>query len=282
VAKGAKIKPFNLTTIYIMNSGLLKPKDEFNEELRQRIAIGQSFIDRYNGRLTPMEFEAMEKEFRIWDLYNKTWLEQAFLGPDNSYCREYKEASVGRVDDLLAIANNVDTRDIKYRASIFKDKVEPKLENLQGLLARIDFIRQAPIPQPYTPKPPTAPLSHLHPAVQQAAGSLFDTNHYPHAIQAACTALEKAIQHKSGQSASVTGTALIGRAFPKDNPLLTLSADQGEREGYGFLYRGLLQAVRNHYAHNLTEISAPRALEWLSFISALFHKLDEAQLTPAP
>jgi hypothetical protein len=92
--------------------------------------------------------------------------------------------------------------------------------------------------------------------------------------------LEKAIQQKSGQSASVTGTALIGRAFPKDNPLIHLSDDQGEREGYGFLYRGLLQAIRNHYAHNLTEIPAARALEWLSFISALFYKLGEAQPTP--
>jgi uncharacterized protein (TIGR02391 family) len=119
-------------------------------------------------------------------------------------------------------------------------------------------------------------LAHLHPTVQQAAGKLFADAHYPQAIQTACTSLEKAVQHKAGQSASVTGTALLGKAFPKDNPLITLSSDQGEREGYGFLYRGLLQAVRNHYSHNLTEIPAARALEWLGFISALFYKLDEA------
>lgn len=120
-------------------------------------------------------------------------------------------------------------------------------------------------------------LAHLHPTVQQAAGSLFATNHYPQAIQSACTALEKAIQQKGGQAGNMTGTALIGKVFPKDNPLVSLSDDQGEREGYGFLYRGLLQAIRNHYAHNLTPIPAPRALEWLAFISALFYKLDEAQ-----
>lgn len=119
-------------------------------------------------------------------------------------------------------------------------------------------------------------LTHLHPTVQNAAGSLFATNHYPQAIHSACTALEKAIQVKAGQSASITGTTLLGKAFPKDKPLISLSDDQGEREGYSFLYRGLLQAIRNHYAHNFTEIPAARALEWLGFISALFYKLDEA------
>jgi uncharacterized protein (TIGR02391 family) len=126
---------------------------------------------------------------------------------------------------------------------------------------------------------PTAPntLTHLHPTVQKVASSLFATNHYPQAIQVACTALEKAIQQKGGQPASVTGTILISKVFPKDNPPVSLSDDQGEREGYGFLFRGLLQAIRNHYSHNLTEIPAARTLEWLGFISALFYKLDEAQ-----
>jgi uncharacterized protein (TIGR02391 family) len=119
-------------------------------------------------------------------------------------------------------------------------------------------------------------LAYLHPTVQQVSTSLFATNHYPQAIQVACTALEKAIQQRGGQSASTTGTALISKVFPKDNPPLSLSDDQGEREGYGFLYRGLFQAIRNHYSHNLTAITAPRALEWLGFISALFYKLDEA------
>jgi hypothetical protein len=121
-------------------------------------------------------------------------------------------------------------------------------------------------------------LTHLHPAIQQVAGKLFIDGHLPQSIQSACTALEKAIQQKAGQSGSVTGTILIGRVFHKDNPLLWLADDQGEREGYGLLYRGLLQAIRNHYSHNLTEIHAPRALEWLGFISALFYKLDESVL----
>jgi hypothetical protein len=47
-------------------------------------------------------------------------------------------------------------------------------------------------------------------------------------------------------------------------------------------YQGSVQAIHNHYAHNLTEIPAPRALEWLAFLSALFYKLDEALPSATP
>jgi uncharacterized protein (TIGR02391 family) len=174
------------------------------------------------------------------------------------------------IDDLHAPVSNI----VQYLLS--KYEKEKTTDTVKELQQQVENLKQQPLAY-------SSDLSHLHPAVQQAAGSLFATNHYPQAIQSACTVLEKAIQQKGGQSVgTMTGTALIGKVFPKDNPLLSLSDDQGEREGYGFLYRGLLQAIRNHYAHNLTEIPAPRALEWLGFISALFYKLDEAQPTATP
>jgi hypothetical protein len=43
------------------------------------------------------------------------------------------------------------------------------------------------------------------------------------------------------------------------------------------LYQGSVQAICNHYAHNLTEIPSAHALQWLSFISTLFYKVDEGQ-----
>jgi hypothetical protein len=53
--------------------------------------------------------------------------------------------------------------------------------------------------------------------------------------------------------------------------------------GFMNLYQGTVQAIRNHYGHNLTEIADPiRALEWLGFISALFRVLDESILTVSP
>jgi uncharacterized protein (TIGR02391 family) len=120
-------------------------------------------------------------------------------------------------------------------------------------------------------------LATLHPTLQQAAGSRFASGHYSDAIQKACTALEKVVQAKVGQPATITGTSLMTTAFSKNNPLIQLAADPNEQLGFMNLYQGTVQALRNHYAHNLTELTDPaRALEWLGFISALFYKLDDA------
>lgn len=126
------------------------------------------------------------------------------------------------------------------------------------------------------------PLAHLHPAVQSAVGSRFADEYYSDALHKACTALEKAVQDKANQSPEPTGATLMSKVFSKDKPILTVSTNQGEQEGYMFLYRGLAQAIRNHYAHNDPATDPARALEWLSFISALFYKLDEASETGTP
>ena len=120
----------------------------------------------------------------------------------------------------------------------------------------------------------------MHPIVQQAAGSRFDSTHYSDAIQKPCTALEKAVQAKSGQPATATGTSLMTTAFSQKNALIQLTTDPTEQFGFMNLYQGTVQALRNHFAHNLTELTDPaRALEWLGFISALFYKLDESATT---
>jgi uncharacterized protein (TIGR02391 family) len=128
---------------------------------------------------------------------------------------------------------------------------------------------------------PSTNLANLHATVQQAAGSLLASAHYPQAILAACTALDKVVQNRAKLPATTVGTALMTTAFSAKNPLIQVSQDTNEQIGFMNLYQGSVQAIRNHYAHNLTEIPAARALEWLGFISALFYKLDEAQPIPA-
>jgi uncharacterized protein (TIGR02391 family) len=129
---------------------------------------------------------------------------------------------------------------------------------------------------------PSHSLSTLHPTVQQVAASRFASAHYSDAIQKACTALEKAVQVKSGQPKTATGTSVMTTAFSQKNALIHMADDPTEQFGFMNLYQGAVQALRNHFAHNLTELTdAARALEWLSFISALFYKLDEAQPKPA-
>jgi uncharacterized protein (TIGR02391 family) len=124
-------------------------------------------------------------------------------------------------------------------------------------------------------------LAHLHPTIQNAAGSRFATAHYSDAILAACTALDKAVQAKV-QRPDLNGKQLMDVSFTPKNPVLRLSQQDNEQTGFMLLYQGVMLAIRNHYAHNLTEIDPARALEWLGFISALFYKLDEAQSSVTP
>jgi cell division septum initiation protein DivIVA len=105
------------------------------------------------------------------------------------------------IDDLGGSAFNI----VQHLLSKYQQ--EKTVNTVEELQQQIEALKQ---PLAYS-----SDLSHLHPAIQQIAGSLFATNHHPQAIQSACTALEKAIQQKSGQSASMTGTALIGKSSPK-------------------------------------------------------------------
>jgi uncharacterized protein (TIGR02391 family) len=121
------------------------------------------------------------------------------------------------------------------------------------------------------------PLGLMHPLVHQSAGKLFVDGHYPQALLNACTALDKALQQQTGQPADLTGSALMTKVFSPGNPLIRISTVQGEQQGYMFLFNGLVMAIRNHYAHNLTELnSAERALEWLGFVSALCYQVQWA------
>lgn len=131
-------------------------------------------------------------------------------------------------------------------------------------------------PNPYS-LPGHHPLGLMHRLVHYSAGPLFVNGHYPQALLAACTALDKTLQQHTGQPAELTGTALMNKVFSPENPLIRLSPVKGEQQGYLFMFNGLTQAIRNHYAHNLTELSsAHRALEWLGFISVLCHQIESA------
>ena len=152
----------------------------------------------------------------------------------------------------------------KYHEIIYY--VRQELESIEGEATAI------------TPVAVPLALTHLHPTVQKVAGSRFVSGHYSDAIQKACTALEQAVQIKSGQPAGTTGASVMTTAFSKNSPLIRLAIDPNEQFGFMALYQGAVMALRNHFAHSLTELTdTARALEWLGFFSALFYMLDEAQ-----
>lgn len=134
--------------------------------------------------------------------------------------------------------------------------------------------------QIHTASVPTSLLTHLHPTMQQVAGKLFADGHSAEAIHKGCTALEKEVQARI-QRPDLAGKQLMDAAFTPNSWRIRLSHEPNEQLGFMNLYQGSIQALRNHYAHNLTQVSDPnRAMEWMSFLSALFYKLDDT--VPAP
>lgn len=117
--------------------------------------------------------------------------------------------------------------------------------------------------------------NHVHPAVLSAAGELFQDGYYLEAVRNTVIALEKEVKHRSGRT-SLIGKDLMTTAFSAKNPLITLDATESVREGYMYLFAGETMALRNPLAHGKSELSYVEAVEWLSFLSALFRKMDAA------
>jgi uncharacterized protein (TIGR02391 family) len=253
------------------------PKGEFKFKIEMQIAEGWAILQTFHEFDMKHQFSKIERAYERWNLYNYNFLEESFNDflPD-SYAAKYKESGTA---ELQQIASELfkKTDSLAFRHDFFADFITPKIEYLGDILAQLDFMYHvvAGPPPPLADNRPS--LAHLHPTIQQVIGSLFASNHYPQAILAACTALDKAVQAKAQLPPTTVGTALMTTAFSAKSPLIQLSQDANEQMGFMNLYQGSVQAIRNHYAHNLTEIPAARALEWLSFISALFYKLDEAQ-----
>ena len=120
----------------------------------------------------------------------------------------------------------------------------------------------------------------LHKSVAFAAKKLFKDGHYSQAIFEACKLLNKKVQEKSGLEED--GKKLMLKAFSVNNPLLKLNenstqSDKDEQEGFMHLFAGVIQGVRNPKGHELMNLEDPyRTLDYLSFISLLFYRLDES------
>ncbi|MGI4872066.1 MAG: TIGR02391 family protein [Janthinobacterium lividum] len=263
-----------------MSTALTIPKSKFRVELELQIAEGRAILEVAYTDI--IQFEEREKQYRLWNAYNKDFLKNAFTVPDSEYFKEY-EVSRNQVKKLTLVSIGHDSDSFNFRQGFFTSDFSEKIEHLESLLSRIEFIPQETRKQePVLPSVSISDLAHLHPTVQTAASKLFSDTHYPQAIQAASTALDKAVQAQAQLPASTVGTSLMTTAFSPKAPLIQLSQDSSEQTGFMNLYQGQVQALRNHYAHNLTTIPAARALEWLGFLSALFYKLEEAQSMNAP
>jgi uncharacterized protein (TIGR02391 family) len=261
-----------------MKSQLLVSKEKFAADATARIAEGRRILDEYAKPHNRDEFTQLYRNYERWSSTTYAWLGHVFSGERSSYMTAYENAGAWDTNKMQA-AWQMRPDGFEYRSKFFSQTVTSKIDYLEDLLAQLEFIPESHSQTPTSAQLPS--VDSLHHSVKTAADSLFAGGHYRQAVLDACIALDRAVQVKAQLPAATTGTSLMTKAFSANSPIIRLSTDANEQMGFMNLYQGSVQAIRNHYGHNLTEIPDPaRALEWLGFISALFYKLDEA-LAPA-
>lgn len=122
---------------------------------------------------------------------------------------------------------------------------------------------------------------NLHPRIADVASELFEDGYHWEAVFAASKALVNYVKERSGQH-TLDGTGLMRTVFSKNNPALAFNelsdqTDLDEQEGMMHLFEGAVLAIRNPGGHSFPEGTEQRAAEYLSLLSLLAYRTQEAK-----
>jgi uncharacterized protein (TIGR02391 family) len=123
---------------------------------------------------------------------------------------------------------------------------------------------------------------NIHPDLPPDVRDLFDNGHYAQATFEAMKYIDEEVQRIS--SDSDFGRSLMMRVFAGSPPKLPLNpgmtlTEQGEQEGYKFIFAGSMQAIRNPRGHKTGIVDdLDTCLDHLSFASMLLRRLEDAGL----
>ena len=157
---------------------------------------------------------------------------------------------------------------------------------LNGLIGRLQEKREefagdaAPTPRAFLE------YLNLHPRIADVAADLFRDGYHWEAVFAASKALVNYVKERSGQH-QMDGASLMRTVFSRNNPVLAFNdladqTDADEQEGMMHLYEGVVLGVRNPGGHSFPEGPEQRAVEYLSLISLLAYRVQEAKRRKGP
>lgn len=131
-----------------------------------------------------------------------------------------------------------------------------------------------------SPKEITRALN-LHPRIADVAEDLFEDGYQWEAVFAAAKALVNFVKERSGQH-QLDGTGLMRTVFSRNNPILAFNelqdhTDLDEQEGMMHLFEGAVLGIRNPGGHSFPEGPEQRAAEYLSLLSFLAYRTQEAK-----
>lgn len=128
--------------------------------------------------------------------------------------------------------------------------------------------------------------SHIHPDLRSICLERLDSGDCTGVVQAAGTALEKALESKSPDeivNRTNSATDLANQTFRGDDPVFRWGYNGGEQEGLHHLYAGAFMALRNPTSHPrgdpdrnryLDDIDERDALDILCLFNFLLRRLD--------
>lgn len=122
---------------------------------------------------------------------------------------------------------------------------------------------------------------NLHPRILDVSRDLFIDGHHWEAVFAAAKALVNYVKECSGRH-DLDGAPLMRAVFSRKSPVLAFNdlsdqTDMDEQEGMMHLYEGAVLGIRNPGGHAFPEGPEQRPIEYLSFLSLLAYRLQEAK-----
>jgi uncharacterized protein (TIGR02391 family) len=121
-------------------------------------------------------------------------------------------------------------------------------------------------------------LKNLHQKVIEASSKQFNDGHFKNSILDSFIVLQNYIRDKAWQEEKLDGKGLMTTVFSSQRPILRISSNNTEQEGYMNLFVGSILALRNNVAHrNEYNGDAMETLEILTYISYLFRLVDRAE-----
>lgn len=122
---------------------------------------------------------------------------------------------------------------------------------------------------------------HLHSRIAEASRDLFMDGHPWEAVFAGAKALINYVKERSGRH-DLDGAALMRAVFSKNNSILAFNdlsdpTDLDEQEGMMHLFEGAVLGIRNPGGHSFPEGPDQRAIEYISLLSLLAYRTQEAK-----
>ena len=152
---------------------------------------------------------------------------------------------------------------------------------LSGLIERLKEKREG-FESSATPTPRSyLDYLNLHPRIRDVVQELFEDGYYWEAIFAGAKALVNYVKERSDRH-DIDGAPLMRTVFSKNQPILKFNelknqTDLDEQEGMMHLFEGMILGIRNPGGHSFPEGTEQRAVEYLSLISLLAYRVQEAR-----